>query len=731
MGFTRRFLALLLLVLVALPCFAADEPVRARPRRAGGARVAVSSDTVGVGFFAASADPNKVHVGGVWDFDTPAYADDISGTDSSQFWTFLHAPNSFDATQLPTPAQRPFWYYDWGNNINAGDHNLWMSRVGQRVFRRTGLAGVWHVDDLSTVPDTGAVSPGFSHNITGSGSAWCGLRLNGDPNAPHDPYTGNAYTSDLQYNDFRVSPSTRSGYPGYAGQWDQLLYRDFPYDSGSPGTVSFDYRAELNNAPPGGDPNGSGWFTPDPFSPSNFVSGVGSTEPTDSFEVWVGAPREAAIYDSAHRYLSDTIDFSLGGADAPKMIFALTGVTSGSASPAIPGGASWSTVRVVLRVKTNRALDDRVPSSSGVGWNSTTGAIVVDNMNVHGTLSDFETAGQILPRFTWTPLGGAEANVTENAPASSWITTGRQAAHYGHVHNLGSLPFDVVSDYCDMAGNIAVQSNHGDPNHDFVGESQNYMISPTICLTGPRAANQGIPATLRTEASYVRIVFDFYSGYDHYQETASSFQYLVRYMGSSSPQLEGPKQAAWSPFRTFNGELFGFYDSTCVTFESLPSDWSGLIPLAATDSLQVAFQNQLRCARFGVPKCGQVDGYYFDNIQVQFVRDQPFTGVEPVGSQLDFVRGAYPNPSADGSATVLFSLRLGGPVSIRFYDLRGALVHEARISGTAGENRYRWDGVSDHGTAVGSGIYFYRLFADGVEFRNNQQRVVFVGRRED
>ena len=52
-------------------------------------------------------------------------------------------------------------------------------------------------------------------------------------------------------------------------------------------------------------------------------------------------------------------------------------------------------------------------------------------------------------------------------------------------------------------------------------------------------------------------------------------------------------------------------------------------------------------------------------------------------------------------------------------------------SGTAGDNRYRWNGVSSHGVAVGSGIYFYRLFADGVEFRNNEQRVVFVGRQEN
>src|SRR5262249_48190381 len=147
-----------------------------------------------------------------------------------------------------------------------------------------------------------------------------GLRLAGDANAPVDPYTGNRYTSDLQYNDFRASGGApRSAYPRYAAQWGQLMYRDFTYNAGTPGTVSLAYRRELDNQPTG-DPGpvgnaGGGWFTPDPFSSTNLVidqtgSTTGTNEPVDSFEVWVGKPKETGVYDSAHRYLSDTIDFN-------------------------------------------------------------------------------------------------------------------------------------------------------------------------------------------------------------------------------------------------------------------------------------------------------------------------------------------------------------------------------------------------------------------------------------
>jgi hypothetical protein len=709
---------------------AADEERVVRPR--AGMHVAVSSDTIGVGFLATSADPNKVHLGGVWDFDTPYYAADISGTDSSQFWTFIHSTEQHDATtNFPTPQSRPFWYYDWGNNINAGDHNLWMSRVGKRIFRRTGLAGVWHQDDLSTVPDTGTITPGFAHNITGSGSAWCGLRLSGDPNAPVDPYTGNAYTSALQMGALLgESDVPTSHYPGYASQWDQLLYRDFPYNPLVPGTVAFDFRAELDSMATG-DPGGAGWFTPDPSSMTNFVYGTTTaSEPVDSFEVWVGSPRESGVYDSAHRYLSDTIDFGLSGADAPKLIFSLTGVKSGSAGPAIPGNASWSTVRVVFRVKTNRYWDDARPNTtpSATAWNSTTGAVVIDNVNVNGTISDFETPGQILPRFTWVPLGGPNASVTENSPSSSWITTGREAARYGHIHNLGSLPFAPVSTTCDLAGNIAVQSNHDDPHHYFVPESHNIMVSPTICLTGARAVDQGIPATLGTEASAMRVVFDLYTGKDDASETGALYQWSVRYMSSFYVQSAGPKSPAWDGFERPGYDYTGDPDSICMSFEPDFDALNSRIDLAHTDSLQVAIENWARCARFAATACGQVDGAYVDNIQVQFMGAQPFTGVAPDAPTLDFVRGAYPNPSADGSATVKFSLSRAVPVTVRFYDLRGALVQEARLSGRPGENQYRWDGTTHTGTYVASGIYFYRLYADGVEFRNNQQRVVFVGR---
>src|SRR5262249_12347637 len=260
----RRFLALLLgfaLGAVALgpgsalaQTYSPDEvvkkPVLGAVRYRSGFSTAAAG-TVWYGFLAASVDPNKVGVGGKWDFDTPYYAGDITGTDSSQFWTFVQAPQASDGTsKYLTTASRPFWYYDFGNDIDNGDHNLTVNRLAAgRVTRLHGLAGVWHQDNLTTVPHTPRVAPGFATHITGSGPAWCGLRSCGDTSAPIDTYTGDRYTADDERMDFRGPAAPRSAWPGYAGQWDQLLYRDFPYNSVTPGTISFDYRAELNDSP--------------------------------------------------------------------------------------------------------------------------------------------------------------------------------------------------------------------------------------------------------------------------------------------------------------------------------------------------------------------------------------------------------------------------------------------------------------------------------------------------
>lgn len=68
----------------------------------------------------------------------------------------------------------------------------------------------------------------------------------------------------------------------------------------------------------------------------------------------------------------------------------------------------------------------------------------------------------------------------------------------------------------------------------------------------------------------------------------------------------------------------------------------------------------------------------------------------------------YPNPF--NSETKINFYTTGGSVSLKVYDLTGALVRTL-ISGSVdvGHHSVNWDGIDDRGKMVASGVYFYRL----------------------
>jgi hypothetical protein len=73
------------------------------------------------------------------------------------------------------------------------------------------------------------------------------------------------------------------------------------------------------------------------------------------------------------------------------------------------------------------------------------------------------------------------------------------------------------------------------------------------------------------------------------------------------------------------------------------------------------------------------------------------------------LRQNYPNPF-NPSTTIRFSLRDPDHARLQVYDVRGRLVATLADGLRApGEHYVRWDGQDRQGTAVASGIYFYRL----------------------
>ena len=85
-----------------------------------------------------------------------------------------------------------------------------------------------------------------------------------------------------------------------------------------------------------------------------------------------------------------------------------------------------------------------------------------------------------------------------------------------------------------------------------------------------------------------------------------------------------------------------------------------------------------------------------------------------------------PEPRAPAGMPLMFgvnlmvfralSIRIGGRVTLRIYDVTGRLV-KTLVDGieTPGRKATTWDGYGRRGEKVASGVYFYRMTAPGYE----------------
>ena len=603
-------------------------------------------DTVYVGYSSAAVDTlTSLGIDGTWTFDTPGI------TDSAQAWRFYTADFRFDATQgMWLPQERPYWYFDHGNEVNGGDQGLWEERDGAgRSYRRTGVIGVWHVDDMDGVPN--------SIPLAGSSSAWCGLREVHDTSVK-DPVTGNAYNGSLSHN-WRTEAATsrdlpnkrtydrvQSGWPGYGDQWDQLLYHDINIIDDGSEQISFLYSTEMSDELPS-EPMGTGWFNPDPTSIANLV-----LNPVDSLMVWIGVPKDFGVYDANRRWLSEVLDFD--SIDQPVKLFSAYGNNPISSSgligfPQVTQAGGFQTIRVVFQVKTNRTGSDEYTVEGG--FNSSRGAAMIDNVafTQAGELWDFESTSDIRARrfslfFTNDPW-------VEISPSSHWVTTGKPPSTYGHVEDVLSLSYDDDCGWfgspdrqCNLEGNVLVLSNHDDPQHRHAEETWNMAVSPTINVA-PRSP-------IRDEIGYdgvMRVQYDLYSG-NMDLDAAVFYSVGCRFYSTRMTQAVPPYRPAWSG-HVMPKAINYVAGPLCGTFSTGPELDTLLPPLEDIDSLQISIGVMTRCNRFGSSiggDCGRADGVYFDNIRACFVADRTV----PTANSWDLLQDAFPfsDPLSGGPA---------------------------------------------------------------------------------
>src|SRR5262249_52546490 len=110
---------------------------------------------------------------GVWDFDNlqPGELDSLQG------WWPVACPYQYTSGRIASDMERPQFALDYGNQGNYVLPQI----AATRTF---GVVGYWHRDGGSTVPPLAApgttpVGPTWAP-LTGTASAWCGLRSHGD-----------------------------------------------------------------------------------------------------------------------------------------------------------------------------------------------------------------------------------------------------------------------------------------------------------------------------------------------------------------------------------------------------------------------------------------------------------------------------------------------------------------------------------------------------------------------
>jgi hypothetical protein len=580
----------------------------------------------------------------LWDFEDPsrAHGDSLLG-----WWPIMHETRPATANTVNSP-----WScLDFGNMAN----NIVPGTSG----RTAGVVGVWHAD-----PGAGAGSAVTWLPITGSKSAWCGVRQGGD-NSVIDATTHNAFNADIFQGALAGFPRA---FPGYARMWDQMLYRDITPVTGQDLQISFLYRTYMSMlyTQPGVTPATStnpgrrGWFHGDPISlgVGNFINPINDVNAViDSFQVYIGVPvNDAAatlsdlvprpVYDTQRRWFSEVLRI-FDGPSAP--YYELLG--KAGVNPALPDTTGhvafsatipWATVatitgsalnptgqlRLVFRSKTNNVGDDYRGDFTSVGGR---GAATIDDV----TIKWGAAAPVVIGAFEGAE--GTADNINNTIGASSttfWKSTGKPPALYFHAKNLAGLAWhDLCSATpgaptrtCNMIGNVLDGGNEttfesvGDPSFEAGKQNTFGALSPTIDLTTTVSPNpMGITTATHAGSDDYYLFYDYNSATFNYPNTGILWQYMI--MSYPAINTRGTKQ--WGDMKA-PGSVFYQPDPVCYrtfgNFKQLglvvTSNASGL-----PDSVRVFIGVQNRPSAYapGSTNRNPVDGLYFDNLSFAIV----------------------------------------------------------------------------------------------------------------
>lgn len=173
---------------------------------------------------------------------------------------------------------------------------------------------------------------------------------------------------------------------------------------------------------------------------------------------------------------------------------------------------------------------------------------------------------------------------------------------------------------------------------------------------------------------------------------------LVRLTGLTTPSIDDMSNAEFSIYQ--------------------PVTWLTADPITGDVDSGDADQILVTADATGLPEGDYYANLHIDSngggrITVPVALHVQATGIQDGIPRVSVLYGNYPNPF-NPSTRIAFALPGEGPVKVSIYDTAGRLVRTL-VDGVraAGSQEVRWDGKSDSGSDVASGVYIYRLEAAG------------------
>ncbi len=123
-------------------------------------------------------------------------------------------------------------------------------------------------------------------------------------------------------------------------------------------------------------------------------------------------------------------------------------------------------------------------------------------------------------------------------------------------------------------------------------------------------------------------------------------------------------------------------------------------------------------------KAKDVGNNYSSYSSTVSIAGAPGMGAKITATQLPeeyYLSAAYPNPF-NPSTTISYSLPLASSVSIQVFDVGGHLISEHQTANQlAGKYEFTWNGRTNQGMSVPSGLYIIKMQALGVEERDGYE----------